>query len=112
MKNSRIAFCLGVLGALVVPGAQNRAHAFSIEDHSAITAVAFSELRSCSLLPAGQDTLEANVTSADIDEDLNLVRKWTNYSHYYHPFKKLDMRRADSSVTIRESETELAQLFI
>ena len=89
------------------------AHAFRIPDHERITRMALSELERCGALPSDPDTASRSflesVIQGDLDEDLDLVRKWSHYSHYYHPLKELDMRRADSSVTILESETALRQ---
>jgi len=51
--------------------------------------------------------LKAEIVTQNTFEDINLVRKWTHYSHYYAPYKKLNMRRSDSSTTILEATNEL-----
>lgn len=89
------------------------AHAFRISDHERITRVALDELERCGAIPSDPDTASTaffeSVIQGDIDEDLDLVRKWSYYSHYYHPLKEIEMRRADSSATVLESEAALRQ---
>lgn len=79
--------------------------AFHLGDHQSITETAVSEVERCThaQIPVGifVDTVLA--------EDIDLVRKWLKYSHYYNPNKTLDMRRADSSVTIKEIEGTLRE---
>lgn len=72
------------------------ANAYHLGDHSAVTHEAFQELVRC--FPKAQTLLNVEwITSADLNEDIDLVTKWLFYSHYYNPDKELEMRRADSS---------------
>lgn len=87
------------------------AQAFWVGEHTKITAQAILGLQRCSLLPKDWDEgLNAIINDADIAEDTNLLRKWSRYSHYYNPTKKLNMRRDDSSVTVEESQQTLDEL--
>jgi len=55
--------------------------------------------------------IESEIQSANSWEDLNLIRKWTKYSHFYHPYKKLnDLTRYDSSMRVIELEYEILSL--
>lgn len=88
------------------------AFAFHLGDHRAVTRIAVDQVRRC-LPAAANDVLlsprdEDVLVDGDIMEDLNLVRKWLWHSHYYNPFKKIEMRRRDSSVSVSEAEKALA----
>ncbi len=87
------------------------AQAFWIGDHAMLTQKAVLGLQNCGFLPQNWDqNLLTTLVNANRDEDLNLFRKWTYYSHYYNPYKVLNMRRADSSVTIHETTDSLMKL--
>ncbi len=83
------------------------AQAFSIDDHEAITRQAVIEYNRC--FPANPVTpsAEAAITAANRGEDLNVFRKWATYSHYFHPEKRIDMRRKDSSERILDLVEDL-----
>lgn len=99
----------GMCVAGVLFGLCPYAHAFHLEDHRAITEQAIAEFRQC--VPESNAWLsteaEDALIGANLEEDINLIRKWLHYSHYYNPNKTLDMLRADSSVTVRDAENEL-----
>lgn len=88
------------------------AWAFHLDDHRAVTRIAVDQVRRC-LPEAANDVLlsardENVLVDSDVMEDLNLIRKWLWYSHYYNPFKKIEMRRWDSSVSVSDAEKALA----
>lgn len=89
----------------------NVAKAFWIGDHTMITARAVTGLQDCGFLPKNWDqNLLTVLIQSNRDEDTNLLRKWTHYSHYYNPNKSLNMWRVDSSVTILETTDELMKM--
>lgn len=79
---------------------------FSLHDHTQITKTAFEELNSCGFTFTQQ--FEDEVILSNLEQDLNLFKKWTRASHYFNPYKALNMRRDDASVSISESESTLA----
>jgi hypothetical protein len=86
------------------------AHAYQLGDHAMITRRAVEELNVCLSNIVGKD-LEARVQASNRNEDLNLFKKWSTYSHFYHPKKVLsDMRRLDSSLRVAEVEHAVEKL--
>lgn len=85
----------------------NKAQAFHINDHGLITSVAVAEYNACDPAYAFSPADTTKLKAANLDEDLNILRKWVTYSHYYNPTKHLDMSRKDSSVRVSELEIEL-----
>lgn len=80
------------------------AFAFHVPDHLAITTRAVQELAACGRLPQRwTNDWTQQVNDADQNEDYNLFRKWSYYSHYYNPNHPLNMYRYDSSATVNES---------
>jgi len=96
---------LGLL-AILSPSASQ---AFQLGEHRTITRQAIDEYNLCASGLLGQ-TYAETVVSGNINEDLDLFRKWTSYSHFYHPTKTLTQRRMDSSISIIEIEYEVGQL--
>jgi hypothetical protein len=96
-RSLALIFCLfAILGP--------RAEAFWLRDHEYITKKAIQNLTQCGLLPSNwAPELEQEIIQANDNEDLNLIRKWTHYSHYYNPNKNIDMVREDSSATVGEA---------
>src|SRR5688572_15053967 len=75
---------------------------FRLEEHHTITSLAATEFQYCfpSLL---NDELVERVQTANRNEDINFARKWSHYSHFFHPTKSLkDSRRWDSSIRLIE----------
>jgi hypothetical protein len=95
---------LGSLGLLAAPSAW----AYRISGHDWITHAAIEEFNAChpGTLSRGDAFV---VTLSDAEEDANLIRKWTEYSHFYNPEKKLNMRRADSSVRLTGIDMDLVR---
>lgn len=84
------------------------AFAFHIPEHNMITRRAIDGLQRCNLLPASWDMgWSRAIQDGNKNEDTNLIRKWSKYSHFYNPTKKLKLGRADSMLTVRESEHSL-----
>jgi len=82
----------------------NPAHAFHIPEHMLITKRAIQGLQKCNLLPNGWDMGWAEtIAQANKAEDTNLIRKWSKYSHFYNPNKKIRMPRADAMLSVSES---------
>lgn len=89
------AVCVGLLA--VVP---LTAWGFGLSDHGLMTQMAVTEYNLCARRPIGPAQVETLVHQ-NLDEDLNLIRKWGKYSHYFHPEKSLqDLHRLDASLRI------------
>lgn len=82
------------------------AQAFHLEDHERIMKQAMSEFQVCFPNKLSADTQKA-IWQSDLNEDLNIFLKDTLYSHFYNPTKKLEMRRYDSSVRVKDKQSEL-----
>ncbi|MGZ3649860.1 MAG: hypothetical protein ACXWSC_01650 [Bdellovibrionota bacterium] len=86
------------------------AHAFHVDEHVAITRRAILGLEKCGLLPhAWNNSWTDLIGKANEDEDLDVFRKWSKYSHYYNPNHPIDQPRADSSLSVRESVAAILQ---
>lgn len=75
---------------------------FQLGEHERITRMATDEWGFCrgAQLPKG---LTDRMVRGNLAEDLNFYRKWTSYSHFFHPTKNLaDQRRYDASIRIIE----------
>jgi len=60
------------------------AWAFSLSDHRQITEAAFRGIQSC--LPSPISDQDARtIQEANLWEDINVLKKWFGYSHFYHP---------------------------
>lgn len=100
----------GLGTAFLIASLGNSAGAYSLSDHNLITHQAIAEFNQC--FPGTFGYLsELSIIEANIEEDLNFVRKAGFYSHYYSPSKKLKMRRFDSSISVMETEEALKILF-
>ncbi len=98
-----VGWFLAGLGLALVP---QIASAFSIADHFEITTAALAEYHRCR--PGALTFLEERgVLEANIAEDLNPIRKGLLYSHYYSPYRKLDLRRLTSLSAVRDDERSL-----
>lgn len=64
------------------------AQSYMIGDHIHLTRIAYEEFLLCENKTAN-DYLK-HLIKGNRDEDMNLLRKWTQYSHFYHPEKQLD----------------------
>lgn len=89
-------------------GFASQVFAFSIEDHRTITQQAYQELATCFPSSAALVNLEW-LESGNINEDLDFINKGLFYSHYFHPHKKLQMLRSDSSARIDDLEPTLGR---
>jgi hypothetical protein len=86
--------------AILILTLSSSAFAFGLSDHQLITRQAVAEYNVCAQAPLSDDALDELVRE-NLDEDLNLIRKWGHYSHYYHPEKPLqDLHRLNSSMRI------------
>mgnify|MGYP003337805414 CR=1 FL=1 len=84
------------------------AHAFHIPEHSRITVRAVKDLEICGLLPTSWNQVWTEaIVRADENEDYNLFRKWSKYSHYFNPNHTVRQLRADSSLSVMESVQEI-----
>src|SRR6185437_16560155 len=82
------------------------ARAYNLGDHKRIMLQAISEINACFPgLISSEDELV--LWTSDLDEDVDLVRKDFVYSHYFNPYKHLNMRRYDSSVRVSALENAL-----
>lgn len=81
-----------------------QASAFHIPEHVLITQRAIEGLQKCNLLPKGWDMgWSLVIASANKAEDTNLIRKWSKYSHFYNPNKRIRMPREDALISVTES---------
>lgn len=81
---------LALAGVFLAP-----ARAFWVGEHEALTRAAFQEAQEC--LPAlKSESFQQEIISANLDEDRNIVRKWSRDSHYYSPVRELSMWRRTS----------------
>lgn len=77
----------------------NSAWAFSLGDHTRLTLQALEEFRGC--FPDAVPFLDqAELVQSNLGEDLNPIKKGLFYSHYFHPHKRIDMRREDSMASV------------
>lgn len=85
------------------------ARAYQLGEHASLTRQVLKEIQAC--WPGMLSDSEADLLiSSNLDEDLNLVRKESKYSHYYKPGEKLKMRRADSMVRIDRIESQIGAI--
>lgn len=83
----------GLLGLLIC--LSTSAHAFELGDHKRIMLQALSEIQACS--PGTFDVGDATTLwLADLEEDVNVLRKDLLFSHFYNPNKPLNMLRYGS----------------
>lgn len=97
------------LFATILSFSATSAQAFHIPEHLLITQRAITGLQKCNLLPQSWDMgwVQA-IHEGNKREDTDLLRKWSKYSHFYSPKKRLrSMGRADSMLSVRESEHAL-----
>lgn len=81
------------------------AQAFELNDHKRLMKQAISEVQAC--FPGTFTTMEENVLwASDMAEDINLIRKDLEYSHFYNPFKPIKMFRYTSPVRVERLEAE------
>jgi hypothetical protein len=92
--------------SLLLFSAAHNARAFDLADHKRIILQAIDEYNACfnGRISTWNKTI---LWSADLEEDLNVVRKDLKYSHFYNPLKTLNMFRYDSSVRIDGLEKDL-----
>ncbi len=80
--------------------------AYHLDDHKRIALESVAEINRC--YPGLIDHAQSYILwASDLDEDTNLFRKDFLYSHFFNPFKHLNMWRYDSSVRISRLESAL-----
>jgi hypothetical protein len=90
------------------------ARAFDLADHKNIMLQAVSEYNACFGNPIGAFK-SYQLWQSDLLEDINIVEKDLYYSHFYNPYKKLEIvnfgvHRVDSSVRIKDLEADLVPI--
>ncbi|MEN9723602.1 MAG: hypothetical protein RJB38_1588 [Pseudomonadota bacterium] len=80
--------------------------AFSLDDHAQITRMAAQGLERCLPGLLSQSSVDLIIQSNQ-REDVNLVRKWTRYSHFYNPERPFRSRRLNSHDRIVDLEQQL-----
>lgn len=110
LRRGGFQFRLTVLAAAVVALAAARpAAAFSLGDHTRITGQALDELENC--YPGSVSLFErGRILVAVVGEDLNPIKKGLIYSHYFHPYKRIDMLREDSMTSVARAAHEIRTL--
>ncbi len=78
--------------------------AFELDDHQNFTHLAFEIVRQC--VPTAKiGRYEDVITESNLQEDWDLINKWSRYSHYYHPKKQLStLWRVTADVRVAEIE--------
>ena len=108
----RIRGFAAAMAAFAFVWVPSRSHAYSLGEHDLVTNFSVTEFNACFQNLISSDTQD-KIRSADLNEDLNLIRKWSAYSHFFHPEKTLpDQRRYDSSIRITELEHEILRLLV
>ena len=75
------------------------AHAYHLGDHKRIALQAVHEINHC--YPGLITEFHSVVLwTSDLDEDVDILRKDFLYSHYFNPYKRLNMWRYDSLVRV------------
>jgi hypothetical protein len=92
----------------LVLAAASPARAYELSDHKRITVQAVDELNACfpGLISETQKTA---LWTSDLEEDIDLIRKDLLYSHFFNPYKQLEMRRYDSSVRVARLQEAIAR---
>lgn len=97
-----VGFCLGFYVSF-----SGSAHAFHISEHERMTQLAVEQYQRC--FPGVlSDEQGRRITSANVWEDVNLIRKWASYAHFFHPTKSLKLRRKSSIERVEELEARLS----
>src|SRR5262245_54029681 len=71
------------------------AHASGIKDHATMTYESIEQFENCIGRKLSAFARE-NLVVSNVDEDINLVRKWFSYSHFYNPYKDVATWRGTS----------------
>jgi hypothetical protein len=84
------------------------AQAYELSDHKRITVQAVEELNACfpGLISETQKTA---LWTSDLEEDVDLIQKDLLYSHFFNPYKHLQMRRYDSLVRVVRLQEAIAR---
>ncbi len=95
-----------LLLALVPQAMSSTVHAYSLKDHRQLTEAAFQSIERC--FPGSIEPSEAaEVVSANLWEDKNLIDKWFKYSHFYQPRREVGMLRANSQARVQAIQDRL-----
>jgi hypothetical protein len=76
--------------------------AYPLDEHRQLTQQAFTLLEQCSI--ALNNDRQEEIIVQNLQEDINVLQKWTQYSHYYNPNRPLGIRRSSSLDRIRDLE--------
>lgn len=101
IKPMRMLFSFALFFLFAAP-----AFGFHLKEHTLITVRALKELERCLEAPLPK-ALSRRLVRANLAEDLNLFRKWSRFSHYFHPHQELPLRRYDASVRIERLSEKL-----
>lgn len=93
------------LFSLLFLAAQNLS-ANAIGEHIVITNLAIDTYQRCTGR-AVPEILREVLVHSDVDEDINLIRKWVSYSHYYNPRKQVKMWRNTSDVRVLNLQNDI-----
>jgi hypothetical protein len=81
-------------------------YAYNLADHSQLTRTAAAAVENC--FPSTLSSVQVEtMVEANQWEDLNLLRKWTAYSHFYHPEHDFGSLRATSRDRALDLEAQL-----
>jgi hypothetical protein len=81
-------------------------YAYNLTDHAQLTRTAAASVSKC--FPGTLSPLRVqSMVEANQWEDMNILRKWTEYSHFYHPEHDFRSLRATSRDRILDLESQL-----
>jgi hypothetical protein len=80
--------------------------ASDIREHAAVTTLAIEQFEKCFPKKLSAFTRQ-NLIFSDVEEDINLIQKWVQYSHYYNPKKDLSTWRGTSMNRVDDAQNYL-----
>lgn len=90
----------------ILMGFFSSAQAFELDDHKHLMLQAVKEINTC--FPGTFRTVDQDILwASDMAEDINLVRKDLEYSHFYNPYKIIKMFRYESPVRVGRLEADM-----
>ncbi len=95
-----------LVGFLALATFSVNSNASSIKDHAAISYEAVAQLERCIGRKLTSFAKE-NFVLSNVNEDINLFRKWLAYSHFYNPHKNVSTWRGTSMNRMLDSQNYL-----
>lgn len=93
---------------LIVFLMSSNGYAYSLKDHQEITMAAAQAILPCVLANQHFSETVQRIVDANLREDLNVLKKWFKYSHFYNPEHDFSSIRLNSRDRILELEKRLS----